>query len=194
LIRKLLCFNCLLVRAMMAGIPWQRFEGEKIGQKYSLTGLASISGDQAWFHASDPARPGDDVAVVCMPEHKRGWLSSIAELKHPSLRVILGAGKCVVQGVAIRYCAMEPAGPTLAERLPWEAPLSVTVVRELVGHVIGALAVLRDNHLVSCQLTWTAGGSWPTSATPANRDGWSLRPQGACSLRRLARLPKHSKE
>jgi hypothetical protein len=137
----------------MAGIPWERFEGEKVGQKYLLGSVASNTGGQAWFHARDAERPGDDIAVVCAPAHKRGWLPSLTELKHPNLRLVLAAGGCFVQGVEIRYCAMEPAGAMLAQQLPDEAPLSVTIVRQMIGHMLGALGALHEHGLVACQLS-----------------------------------------
>jgi serine/threonine protein kinase len=159
----------------MAGVPWKSFEGEKVGQNYLLEALTAIAGDRAWFRGRHPERPGDTIAVVCAPANKRAWLPCVAELKHPNLRVILGAGTCVVKATGLRYCAMEGAALTLADSLPEEAPHSTTVVRELIGHIVAALDHLHERNLVCCRLSPAAiariDGKWKladfTYASPA---------------------------
>src|SRR5438034_10826003 len=125
----------------MQMVAWEQWIGVRIGKKYSIEKLLGADSEQASFLASSLS---GKAVVTFFPaeDDDSGWPSYLLHLRHPQLRLILGAGEESIFGREWRCIAMEPADNLLSSRLAKEGPLPTAIARQLTVQLIDALQYL----------------------------------------------------
>jgi ketosteroid isomerase-like protein len=147
-------------------VAWERWIGIEVGNRYSIKEFSSAEENQAWFLASSPESPHEEIVVTFLPAERdnAGWPDYLRDLSHPHLRRILGAWEESILGRKWRCIAMERSGAPLSDLLTRDGPLPITRARELTAHLIGALRYLHAKNLVYRNLRpesiAEAGGAW----------------------------------
>src|ERR1041384_3081787 len=125
-------------------VAWERWVGEQVGKKYSIDKLLSAEGATASFLARSDHSPSEPIVVTysSAEEESDGWPAYLLHLRHPHLRLILGAGEESIRGGEWRCIALEPVDSLLSDRLTREGPLPTPLARRLAAQLIEALHYL----------------------------------------------------
>lgn len=169
---------------------WNEWPGRVLDGKFELQRLLGVSDGSAVFltRYGDEPQPAAIKIVRADSANREAVLSrwrQTAQLTHPGLIRLFGAGSCNVGGIEVLYVVMEYAEENLAEVLH-ERRLSPEEARELLAPVLETLEYLHSRGLVHGRLKPSnilaigdqvkIAGEW---IRPTNERSWSLATAGA---------------
>jgi serine/threonine protein kinase len=132
---------------------WNNWIGQVVDHKYQLKQYLGTTDHSVVFLAEfhDPELRQATVKFVSADfaereEQVAAWKEA-AQLSHPHLIRIYGAGACAIEGMDLLYVAMEHAEENLGQVLPHRA-LVEEETKEMLSSVVDALVYLHDRELV----------------------------------------------
>ncbi len=132
---------------------WEGLEGAVVDGRFRLCTLTYAGRNQAEFKAEEVTGTRDGtlfVTLIAAPPEEAGKLrrelAGAANLDHPHLLRILGAGQCRTGERELLYLASEPPDELLADRLA-AGPLPGDEARALLADVAAALEYLHGRGL-----------------------------------------------
>jgi hypothetical protein len=130
---------------------WNQFQGRTVGDSYVLGQIVGSNEESAVYLTDLPdGSPAAAKLRLGAPgeEHRRldTWFAA-AELSHPNLVQIYGAGTATLSGYSIDYVVMERADETLASVLAQRA-LSEEEAREMFSPALTAVSYLHHRDFV----------------------------------------------
>jgi len=131
---------------------WKKWEGQVADHKYHLRQYLGSTDHSVVFLAEfhDPELRQAAVkfisADLANPEKQLAAWNTAAQLSHPNLVRIYGAGRCQIEEMDLLYVAMEQAEENLAQVLP-HRPLRAEETSEMLNSVVDVLVYLHDKNL-----------------------------------------------
>lgn len=132
---------------------WKQWEGQVVDRKYQLRRYMGSTDHSVVFLAEfhDPELRQAAIkfisADVAHREQQLAAWSNAAQLGHPNLIRIYGAGLCRIENLDLLYVAMEYAEENLAQVLPHRA-LTTEETREMLNSAVDVLVYLHGKNLV----------------------------------------------
>jgi TonB family protein len=131
---------------------WKKWEGQVVDHKYQLRHYLGSTDHSvvflAEYHDPEPRQAAIKFisAEASDTDQKLAAWKNAAQLSHPSLIRIYGAGLCKIEDMDLLYVAMEYAEENLAQVLPHRA-LTAEETREMLNSVVAVLAYLHGKNL-----------------------------------------------
>jgi TonB family protein len=135
----------------MMPVPWKEWEGQVVDASFPLRRyLGGTDHSAVYLTQYDDAEPRNAAIKLVPADGQDALVSSwerAAQLSHPNLLRIFRTGKWQVDGLTLRYAAMEYAEENLGDVLA-ERPLTPAEVREMLGPLLNVLAYLHGKGMV----------------------------------------------
>jgi eukaryotic-like serine/threonine-protein kinase len=131
---------------------WKRWEGHLIDSRFRLQQFIAATNHSAVFLSRLSDSDTRQVAIKFIfddppaAEQQLAVWNQIAQLSHPNLIHLYGAGRCRIAAMNLLYVVMEFAEENLAQILP-ERPLTPDETRALLNSVIDVLVFLHAKSL-----------------------------------------------
>ncbi len=135
---------------------WKQCEGQVIENNFPLQQYLGGTDYSAVFLTQLADPPAQKAAIKFIPASTSADLQlsvwrRTAQLTHPNLLRIFGAGRCRLANMDLLYAVMEYAEEDLSQILP-QRPLSTSEAREMLEPVLDALVYLHDKGLVHAHI------------------------------------------
>src|SRR6266566_1887550 len=135
---------------------WKQCEGQVIDNNFPLQQYVGGTDYSAVFLTQLADPPAQKAAIKFIPASTSADLQlslwrRAAQLTHPNLLRLFGAGRCRLGNMDLLYVVMEYAEEDLSQILP-QRPLSKSEAREMLEPVLDALVYLHDKGLVHAHI------------------------------------------